>query len=143
MENRPDMYDFMKMVDDVLDQGATIEEKKRLSNKMIQTIQDMTMAKVGLQEVMERGYIIEPLEDIFAREMEKIEVLSAAQEVAVTKETHTACACSNLIMIKKKGATATGLYCKDCGKWKKWLNKKEIIVHTANGIQLIDHNMEG
>lgn len=143
MENRPDMYDFMKMVDDVLDQGDTIEEKKRLSNKMIQTIQDMTMAKVGLQEIMEQGSKAESLEDMIKREMSGIEVIDHVPEVTAIKGGSTACACSNLIMIKKKGATATGLYCKDCGKWQKWVNKKEIIVHTANGIQLIDHNMEG
>lgn len=38
---------------------------------------------------------------------------------------------SNNYMIEKHGNN-TGLYCSDCGKWHKWLNKDEIRVYSES-----------
>lgn len=45
-----------------------------------------------------------------------------------------------LIMMKKKDSTQTGLYCKTCGKWLKWVGKKEINKLLIDGVELKDFN---
>lgn len=46
------------------------------------------------------------------------------------------CGSTNLAMMKKKGNTQTGLYCKECGQWQKWVGKKEINKLLINGVEL-------
>lgn len=36
--------------------------------------------------------------------------------------------CSGTKFFTKKSGNAIGLYCKECGKWIKWLNKKELML---------------
>lgn len=36
--------------------------------------------------------------------------------------------CGSLDVYTKKNGSATGLYCGDCGKWIKWLNKEDKIL---------------
>lgn len=33
-----------------------------------------------------------------------------------------------------------GLYCKECGKWQKWITKEELRVANVEGLQVIDKN---
>lgn len=40
------------------------------------------------------------------------------------KEYQCKCGASNKIKLEHKG-TATGLYCTECGRWIKWVNKDE------------------
>lgn len=46
------------------------------------------------------------------------------------------CGSTNMAMMKKKDSAQTGLYCKDCGQWQKWVSKKEINRLLLNGIEL-------
>lgn len=34
--------------------------------------------------------------------------------------------CNSTNLFTKKKETQTGLYCKECGRWIKWLNKEEV-----------------
>lgn len=34
--------------------------------------------------------------------------------------------CGSLDLFTKESGTQTGLYCKDCGAWLKWLGKEEL-----------------
>ena len=36
------------------------------------------------------------------------------------------CKCGGMEFFTKEKGTHTGLYCTDCGKWQKWLNKDEV-----------------
>lgn len=42
--------------------------------------------------------------------------------------------CGSLELFTKKNASATGLYCSDCGAFQKWLGKDEL--------QAFEHSME-
>lgn len=46
------------------------------------------------------------------------------------------CGSTNMAMMKKKDSTQTGLYCKDCGQWQKWVGKKEVNKLLLNGIEM-------
>lgn len=41
------------------------------------------------------------------------------------------------LYIQSKG-TQTGLYCRNCGSWLKWLNKKEIRIAQVDGILFLE-----
>lgn len=46
---------------------------------------------------------------------------------------------SSEIFLRKKG-NATGLYCLNCGKWYKWVGKKEVKVYTHRGYKVHEEN---
>lgn len=47
---------------------------------------------------------------------------------------------SNNFFIKEKG-TMTGLYCSDCGRWIKWLNKKELrLIQNNDNEDIVSKN---
>lgn len=45
------------------------------------------------------------------------------------------------LYIQSKG-TQTGLYCRNCGSWLKWLNKKEIRTAYIDGIFFDKNNLD-
>ena len=45
------------------------------------------------------------------------------------------CECGNdELFFTKKSAIHTGLYCKKCGRWIKWLNKNEVRLWEARSV---------
>ena len=43
--------------------------------------------------------------------------------------------CNSTNLFTRKKDTQTGLYCKECGRWIKWLNKEEVTCFEANTSQ--------
>lgn len=43
--------------------------------------------------------------------------------------------CGNTSFFTKQNGNSTGLYCKECGKWVKWLNKEEIRLFEQQEIE--------
>ena len=39
--------------------------------------------------------------------------------------------CGSIDFILEKGAKRTGLYCKNCLRWKKWIKKKELPLYKV------------
>lgn len=55
---------------------------------------------------------------------------------------HSACSvCGSIdVFLRKKGEKQTGLYCLKCGKWNKWVGKKDIESYKARGYRIHDES---
>lgn len=47
------------------------------------------------------------------------------------------CKCSSTSFAVMQKGKQFGLYCKECGKWQKWLSKNEINKAKIDGLQFV------
>jgi hypothetical protein len=50
------------------------------------------------------------------------------------------CSCMD-VFLRKKGA-AIGLYCDGCGRWYKWIGKKDVVAYTKRGFKVLPEDYE-
>lgn len=64
------------------------------------------------------------------------EIETELPKILESKNKFKKCKCGSKNFKGLKTKNHTGLYCKDCGKWQKWLNKDDINYCRLNKIEM-------
>lgn len=81
----------------------------------------------------------ESLAEFFAR-FDNVQFIISNHQHAEIQQNCDKCGCMDVFLRKKNNAT--GLYCGGCGKWYKWLKKKDVKAYGRRGFNVHPENYD-